>query len=69
MAFALISDIHGDAKAFDAVLAELARLENIGRQRLFHYVKFMPSRANPNGTLDRETIEAGIAKAVAEQGD
>ena len=26
MAFALISDIHGDAKAFDAVLAELARL-------------------------------------------
>ena len=26
MAFALISDIHGDAKAFDAVLADLARL-------------------------------------------
>jgi uncharacterized Ntn-hydrolase superfamily protein len=48
-------------------LAELARLENIGRQRLFHYVKFMPSRANPYGTLDRETIEAGIAAAVAAQ--
>jgi len=48
-------------------LAELARLESIGRERLFHYVKFMPSRQNPHGTLDREAIEAGIAAAVAEQ--
>src|SRR5207302_680105 len=48
-------------------LGELARLESVGRQRLFHYVKFMPSRANPNGTLDRDMIEAGIAAAVAEQ--
>ena len=46
-------------------LAELTRLEGIGRQRLFHYVKFMPSRANPSGTLDRNVIEAGIAAAVA----
>ena len=46
-------------------LAELARLESVGRQRLFHYVKFMPSRANPHGTLDRDVIEAGIAAAVA----
>jgi hypothetical protein len=30
-------------------------------------VNFMPSRANPNGTLDRETIEAGIAAAVKAQ--
>jgi uncharacterized Ntn-hydrolase superfamily protein len=51
-------------------LAELARLEGIGRERLFHYVKFMPSRANPHGTLDRDAIEAGIAAAVAaEQSD
>src|ERR1044072_7898656 len=50
-------------------LAELERLESIGRQRLFHYVKFMPSRTNPSGTLEREVIEAGIAKAVAEQDD
>jgi len=28
-------------------------------------VKFMPSRANPHGTLDRDAIEAGIAAAVA----
>ena len=48
-------------------LAELTRLENIGRQRLFHYVNYMPSRANPSGTLDREVIEAGIAAAVVEQ--
>jgi uncharacterized Ntn-hydrolase superfamily protein len=48
-------------------LAELERLENVGRQRLFHYVKFMPSRANPHGTLDRDVIEAGIAQAVASQ--
>ena len=46
-------------------LRELERLESIGRQRLFHYVKFMPSRANPSGTLDRNVIEAGIAAAVA----
>ena len=48
-------------------LAELARLEQVGRERLFHYVKFMPSRQNPHGTLDRKAIEAGIAAAVAEQ--
>jgi uncharacterized Ntn-hydrolase superfamily protein len=48
-------------------LRELERLESIGRQRLFHYVNYMPSRANPNGTLDREIIEAGIAAAVAKQ--
>jgi len=50
-------------------LAELARLESIGRQRLFHYVKFMPSRQNPSGTLDRAVIEAGIAEAVAAEGE
>src|SRR3954467_6934826 len=48
-------------------LAELARLESIGRQRLFHYVKFMPTRQNPHGTLDRSVIEAGIAAAVASE--
>ena len=48
-------------------LRELERLESVGRQRLFHYVNFMPSRANPHGTLDRDVIEAGIAAAVAKQ--
>jgi len=60
-AISLRVDDHADP------LAELARLESIGRERLFHYVKFMPSRQNPHGTLDRDTIEAGIAAAVAEQ--
>jgi uncharacterized Ntn-hydrolase superfamily protein len=46
-------------------IGELARLEGVGRQRLFHYMKFMPTRANPQGTLDRDIIEAGIAAAVA----
>lgn len=50
-------------------IAELERLESIGRQRLFHYVKFMPSRLNPEGTLDRDAIEAGIAAAVAADQD
>jgi uncharacterized Ntn-hydrolase superfamily protein len=48
-------------------IAELRRLEGVGRQRLFHYMKFMPSRQNPSGTLDRDVIEAGIAAAVAKQ--
>jgi uncharacterized Ntn-hydrolase superfamily protein len=48
-------------------IAELERLESIGRQRLFHYVKFMPTRSNPDGTLDRDAIEAGIAAAIAAQ--
>ena len=48
-------------------LRELERLESIGGQRLFHYVKFMPTRQNPAGTLERAVIEAGIAAAVAEQ--
>ena len=48
-------------------LRELERLESVGRQRLFHYINFMPSRANPHGTLDRDVIEAGIAAAVTKQ--
>jgi uncharacterized Ntn-hydrolase superfamily protein len=48
-------------------LRELARLESVGRQRVFHYMSFMPTRQNPEGTVDREVIEAGIAAAVAAQ--
>ena len=48
-------------------LRELARLESVGRQRIFHYVQFMPTRQNPAGTLERSVIEAGIAAAVAAQ--
>ncbi len=48
-------------------IRELERLESVGRQRLFHYVNFMPTRQNPHGTVDRDVIEAGIAAAVAQQ--
>ena len=34
---------------------------------LFHFMSFMPTRQNPDGTVDREVIEAGIAAAVAAQ--
>jgi uncharacterized Ntn-hydrolase superfamily protein len=48
-------------------LRELARLESVGRERVFHFMKFAPSRQNPDGTLDRAVIEAGIAAAVDAQ--
>jgi uncharacterized Ntn-hydrolase superfamily protein len=48
-------------------LRELARLDGVGRQRVFHFMNFMPTRQNPHGTVDREVIEAGIAAAVAAQ--
>jgi uncharacterized Ntn-hydrolase superfamily protein len=48
-------------------IRELERLESVGRQRVFHYMKFMPTRQNPQGTVDRTVIEAGIAAAVADQ--
>jgi uncharacterized Ntn-hydrolase superfamily protein len=47
-------------------LRELARLDEVRRQRLAHYIRFMPTRGNPDGTLDRAIIEAGIAAAAAE---
>lgn len=49
-------------------LAELARLEQVSRERYVHFRKFMPGRRNPAGVTDRTVIEAGIAKALAEDG-
>ncbi|MFL5050187.1 MAG: DUF1028 domain-containing protein [Xanthobacteraceae bacterium] len=46
-------------------LAELARLEQVSRERWVHFRKFLPSRRDPVGTTDRATIEAGIAAALA----
>jgi uncharacterized Ntn-hydrolase superfamily protein len=48
-------------------LAELARLEQVSRERWVHFRKYLPSRKNPAGITDRETIDAGIAAAVASQ--
>lgn len=49
-------------------LTELARLEAISRQRYMHYRKFMPSRANPAGVIDRDEIERRIALSMAAEG-
>ena len=48
-------------------IAELRRLESVGRERLFHYTKLMPTRQNPYGITDRNVIEAAIAAGVAAQ--
>ncbi len=46
-------------------LGELARLEEVARGRYLHYRKFMPSRANPAGIVDRAEIERRIAESMA----
>jgi uncharacterized Ntn-hydrolase superfamily protein len=46
-------------------LAELERLEAVSRERWVHFRKFLPSRSNPAGVTDRETIDAGIEAAIA----
>lgn len=48
-------------------LAELERLESVSRERFVHFMRFLPSRGNPTGTIDRVAIEAGIEKALAAQ--
>lgn len=48
-------------------LAELERLEAISRERWVHFRRFLPTRKNPAGITDRETIDAGIEAAIAGQ--
>ena len=48
-------------------LAELSRLEEVSRGRFLHYRKFMPSRANPWGIIDRTEIERRIAELMASE--
>ena len=45
-------------------LAELDRLEQVSRERWVHFRKYLPSRANPAGITDRETIDAGIEASI-----
>ena len=45
-------------------LAELARLEAVSRERWVHFAKFLPSKRNPVGIIDRGELEAGIAAAL-----
>jgi uncharacterized Ntn-hydrolase superfamily protein len=48
-------------------LSELARLEQVSRERWVHFRKYLPSRKNPAGITDRATIDSGIAAAIAGQ--
>jgi uncharacterized Ntn-hydrolase superfamily protein len=50
-------------------LAELARLEEVARERFLHYRKFMPSRSNPAGVTGRDEIERRIAESIAAEKD
>jgi uncharacterized Ntn-hydrolase superfamily protein len=47
-------------------LSELARLEEVARQRWVHFRRQMPSRDRPSGLVDRSRIEALIAQSIAE---
>src|SRR6202790_4028861 len=46
-------------------LAELERLEGVSRERWVHFRNYLPTRRNPAGITDRETIDAGIEAAIA----
>jgi len=46
-------------------LAELERLEQVSRERWVHFRNYLPTRKNPAGITDRDTIDAGIEAAVA----
>jgi uncharacterized Ntn-hydrolase superfamily protein len=47
-------------------LGELARLEEVGRQRWVHFRRQMPSRGRPSGLIDRRELEELITRSIAE---
>ena len=47
-----------------APLDELQRLERVSRERFVHLRRFGPSRDNPAGMLDRDALEAAVAKSI-----
>jgi uncharacterized Ntn-hydrolase superfamily protein len=66
--------IHGDEEWSDLdlrvddhadPLAELERLEQVSRERWVHFRNYLPTRKNPAGITDRDTIDAGIEAAIA----
>jgi uncharacterized Ntn-hydrolase superfamily protein len=48
-------------------LAELARLEQVSRERWVYFRQVLPTRANPAGITDRAAIDASIEAAMANQ--
>jgi uncharacterized Ntn-hydrolase superfamily protein len=49
-------------------LAELERLERVSREHFVHFKRFLPSRRDRGGVIDRGAIESEIAKAIAAEG-
>jgi uncharacterized Ntn-hydrolase superfamily protein len=49
----------------DDPLRELARLEQVSRERWVHFRQFLPTRRNPAGITDRATIDAGVEASIA----
>ena len=47
-------------------LGELARLEEVARQRWVHFRRQMPSRVRPSGLTDRRILEELISRSIAE---
>ena len=47
-------------------LGELARLEEMARQRWVHFRRQMPSRDRPSGLTDRDQLEELISRSIAE---
>ena len=48
-------------------LAELVRLEAVSRERWVHFRPFLPTRKNPAGITDRETIDASVEAGISAQ--
>jgi uncharacterized Ntn-hydrolase superfamily protein len=48
-------------------LAELRRLHAVAQERFLHVAETMPTRANPDGMIDRRPIDARIAALEAER--
>jgi uncharacterized Ntn-hydrolase superfamily protein len=47
-------------------LGELARLEEVARQRWVHFRRQMPSQARPSGLIDRAGLEDLVSRSIAE---
>jgi uncharacterized Ntn-hydrolase superfamily protein len=47
-------------------LRELARLEDVARQRWVHFRRQMPSQARPSGLTDRRELEEQVSRSIAE---
>lgn len=47
-------------------LTELARLENVSRERAIHARRFGPTRDNPRGIIDRAALDVAIQRSIEE---